>query len=78
MPTCGGDTLPSQRVPKRGTKELMTKLTNANAKSENSEMDIGRLNVRIDKVEEDLVIEKMKIKQVSDDLNKCFDDMLYS
>eukprot|EP00092_Neocalanus_flemingeri_P108615 GFUD01139492.1.p1 GENE.GFUD01139492.1~~GFUD01139492.1.p1 ORF type:complete len:285 (+),score=126.81 GFUD01139492.1:59-913(+) len=58
-------------------KELMTKLTNANEKSEVSEMDIGRLNVRIDKVEEDLVIEKMKIKQVSDDLNKCFDDMLY-
>ena len=40
-------------------------------------MDIGRLNVRIDKVEEDLVIEKTKIQQVSDDLNKCFDDMLY-
>eukprot|EP00092_Neocalanus_flemingeri_P029628 GFUD01032174.1.p1 GENE.GFUD01032174.1~~GFUD01032174.1.p1 ORF type:complete len:285 (+),score=134.29 GFUD01032174.1:59-913(+) len=58
-------------------KELMTKLTNANEKSEVSEMDIGRLNVRIDKVEEDLVIEKSKIKQVSDDLNKCFDDMLY-
>jgi len=58
-------------------KELMTKLANANARSENAEMDIGRLNVRIDKVEEDLVLEKMKIKQVSDDLNKCFDDMLY-
>ena len=40
-------------------------------------MDIQRLNVRIDKVEEDLVVEKMKIKEVSDDLNKCFDDMLY-
>eukprot|EP00092_Neocalanus_flemingeri_P064931 GFUD01078877.1.p1 GENE.GFUD01078877.1~~GFUD01078877.1.p1 ORF type:complete len:285 (+),score=129.75 GFUD01078877.1:61-915(+) len=58
-------------------KELMTKLTNANERSEILEMDIGRLNVRIDKVEEDLVIEKSKIKQVSDDLNKCFDDMLY-
>jgi len=58
-------------------KELMSKLENANVRSENAEMDIGRLNVRIDKVEEDLVIEKMKIKQVSDDLNKIFDDMLY-
>ena len=37
-------------------KELMTKLTNANVRSENAEMDIGRLNVRIDKVEEDLVV----------------------
>jgi len=69
--------LEREEVLQKQIKELMTKLTNANAKSENSEMDIGRLNVRIDKVEEDLVIEKMKIKQVSDDLNKCFDDMLY-
>ena len=54
----------------------MTKLKLADTRSENAEMDIGRLNVRIDKVEEDLVIEKMKIKQVSDDLNKVFDDMM--
>ena len=46
-------------------------------RSENAEMDIGRLNGRIDKVEEDLFIEKTKIQQVSDDLNKCSDDMLY-
>jgi len=69
--------LEREEVLQKQIKELMTKLSNANARSENSEMDIGRLNVRIDKVEEDLVIEKMKIKQVSDDLNKCFDDMLY-
>jgi len=56
-------------------KELITKLKLADTRSENAEMDIGRLNVRIDKVEEDLLIEKMKIKQVSDDLNKVFDDM---
>ena len=58
-------------------RELMSKLKTADTRSENAEMDIGRINVRIDKVEEDLVIEKMKIKGVSDDLNKCFDDMLY-
>ena len=57
-------------------RELNTKLKLADTRSENAEMDIGRLNVRIDKVEEDLVVEKMKIKQVSDDLNKVFDDML--
>ena len=57
-------------------QELMTKLKLADTRSENAEMDIGRLNVRIDKVEEDLVIEKMKIKQVSDDLNKVFNDMM--
>ncbi len=55
----------------------MAKLKIADTRSENAEMDIQRLNVRIDKVEEDLVIEKMKIKGVSDDLNNVFEDMLY-
>jgi len=56
--------------------ELNVKLSMANARSENSEMDIGRLNVRIDKVEEDLIIEKGKIKQVSDELNGLFNSMM--
>ena len=84
----------------------MTKLVMADTRSENAEMDIGRLNVRIDKVdddgdydcggknmtntgfakniqlstppqvEEDLVVEKSKIKQVSDDLNAVFEDLM--
>ena len=58
-------------------RELMSKLKIADTRSENAEMDIGRLNVRIDKVEEDLVIEKSKIKSVSDELNGVFDDMMY-
>merc|ERR1712145_31075 len=41
-----------------------------------AEMNIQRLNVRIDQVEEDLLAEKMKIKKVSDELNQVFDDML--
>lgn len=57
-------------------KELMAKLMAADCRSENAEMDIGRLNVRIDKVEEDLVTEKSKIKQVSDDLNAVFEDLM--
>jgi len=69
--------LEREEILQRQIKELMMKLTQANVRSENAEMDIGRLNVRIDKVEEDLVVEKTKIKQVSDELNKCFDDMLY-
>merc|ERR1712010_412581 len=56
-------------------KELLGKLKLADTRSENSERDIGRLNVRIDKVEEDLVTEKSKIKQVSDDLNAVFTDL---
>ena len=57
-------------------QELIGKLEMADTRSENAEMDIGRLNVRIDKVEEDLVVEKSKIKQVSDDLNAVFDELM--
>lgn len=69
--------LEREEVLQKQIRELLAKLKLADTRSENAEMDIGRLNIRIDKVEEDLVIEKSKIKQVSDDLNKCFDDMLY-
>merc|ERR1719323_388255 len=68
--------LSREEVLQKQIKELMTKLSFANARSENAEMDIGRLNVRIDKVEEDLIIEKGKIKQVSDELNGLFNSMM--
>merc|ERR1719500_382783 len=45
-------------------------------RGENAEMNIQRLNVRIDQVEEDLLSEKYKIKKVSDDLNQTFEDMI--
>jgi len=41
-----------------------------------AEMNIQRLNVRIDQTEEDLLSEKMKIKKISDELNQTFEDML--
>merc|ERR1711892_457731 len=43
---------------------------------EQAEMNIQRLNVRIDQTEEDLLGEKMKIKKMSDELNQTFEDML--
>ena len=56
--------------------ELLYKLKMSDYRGENAEMNIQRLNVRIDQVEEDLLAEKMKIKKVSDELNQVFDDML--
>merc|ERR1712111_291168 len=56
--------------------ELMYKLKASGYRGEQAEMNIQRLNVRIDQVEEDLLAEKMKIKKVSDELNQVFDDML--
>merc|ERR1712013_171762 len=52
--------------------ELLYKLK----RSEQAEMNIQRLNVRIDQVEEDLLGEKYKIKKISDDLNQTFEDMI--
>ena len=56
--------------------ELRIKLKASEYRGEQAEMNIQRLNVRIDQVEEDLLAEKMKIKKVSDELNQVFDDML--
>merc|ERR1712181_51013 len=56
--------------------ELLQKLNASDYRGENAEMNIQRLNVRIDQVEEDLLTEKLKIKKVSDDLNQTFEDMI--
>merc|ERR1712209_395490 len=56
--------------------DLRIKLKASEYRGEQAEMNIQRLNVRIDQVEEDLLAGKMKIKKVSDELNQVFDDML--
>merc|ERR1711910_289135 len=56
--------------------ELRNKLKASDYRGEQAEMNIQRLNVRIDQVEEDLLTEKLKIKKISDELNQTFDDML--
>merc|ERR550534_1622983 len=56
--------------------ELLNKLKRSEYRGEQAEMNIQRLNVRIDQVEEDLLNEKYKIKKISDDLNQTFEDMI--
>jgi len=56
--------------------ELRNKLKASEYRGEQAEMNIQRLNVRIDQTEEDLLAEKLKIKRISDELNQTFDDML--
>jgi chromosome segregation ATPase len=55
---------------------LMGKLKNSEARYEYGEMNITKLNQRIDDIEDDIYREKLKIKKVSDELNETFDDML--
>merc|ERR1719244_1952870 len=56
--------------------DLMDRLKLAELREENATMNIQRLNVRIDQTEEDLLNEKLKIKDVSDNLDNVFTDML--
>ena len=56
--------------------ELAYKLKRSEYRGEQAEMNIQRLNVRIDRVEEDLLSEKCKIKKISDELNQTFEDMI--
>merc|ERR1712072_925191 len=55
---------------------LMERLKIAEARYEYGEMNITKLNHRIDDIEDEIYREKLKIKKVSDELNETFDDML--
>jgi len=54
----------------------MERLKLAEARYEYGEMNITKLNHRIDDIEDEIYREKLKIKKVSDELNETFDDML--
>ena len=55
---------------------LITKLKAAEARYEYGEMNITKLNQRIDDIEDEIYREKIKIKKVADELGDTFDDML--
>merc|ERR1712051_622035 len=55
---------------------LMERLMVAEARFEYGEMNVSKLNLRIDDIEDEIYREKLKIKKVSDELNETFDDML--
>ena len=51
------------------------RLKAAETEAENSEMNIQRLNIRIDQIEDELIHEKLKIKKISDDVDGTFKQM---
>jgi len=55
---------------------LMERKTFAEARYEYGEMNITKLNHRIDDIEDEIYREKFKIKKLSDELADTFDDML--
>jgi len=55
---------------------LQNKFKITEAKFEYGEMNITKLNQRIDDIEDEIYREKLKIKKCSDELDDTFDDML--
>jgi len=55
---------------------LQSKYKVTEAKFEYGEMNITKLNQRIDDIEDEIYREKLKIKRCSDELDDTFDDML--
>ena len=55
---------------------LVQSLKAAVNRDESATMNIQRLNIRIDQIEEDLLNEKLKIKKLSDEVDSTFDDMI--
>merc|ERR1712173_567039 len=56
--------------------QLLERFKHGEARYEYGEMNITKLNHRIDDIEDEIYREKLKIKKVSDELNETFDDML--
>ena len=56
-------------------KNSFRRLKMAETRAETSEMNIQRLNIRIDQIEDELIHEKMKIQGISDDVNGTFIQM---
>jgi len=55
---------------------LQSKYKTTEARFEYGEMNITKLNQRIDDIEDEIYREKIKIKKVADELGDTFDDML--
>merc|ERR1719189_1744600 len=57
-------------------QNLLQSLKAAVNRDESATMNIQRMNIRIDQIEEDLLNEKLKIKKLSDEVDSTLDDML--
>ena len=55
---------------------IQNKFKSAEGRYEYGEMNITKLNQRIDDIEDEIYREKLKIKKCSDELDDTFDDMI--
>merc|ERR1739844_310834 len=72
----------AEKAPEREEKlvekiyNLQTKYKSTEARFEYGEMNITKLNQRIDDIEDEIYREKLKIQKCSDELGDTFDDMI--
>merc|ERR1711936_85780 len=57
-------------------KQINIRLKQAESRSEYAEMNISKLHLRIDDLEDEIIREKMKINAVSSQLDDTFNEML--
>merc|ERR1712177_43446 len=57
-------------------RQIMERLKAGEARYEYGEMNITKLNHRIDDIEDEIYREKLKSRKVADELSDTFDDML--
>ena len=58
-------------------KQIQIRLKQAESRSEYAEMNISKLHLRIDDLEDEIIREKMKINAVSGQLDDTFTEMLH-
>merc|ERR1712037_5544 len=58
-------------------KQIQIRLKQAESRSEYAEMNISKLHLRIDDLEDEIIREKMKINAVSGQLDDTFNEMLH-
>ena len=57
-------------------KIINNRLKDTEAKSEYAEMNISKLHLRIDELEDEIIREKMKINALANQLDDTFNEML--
>merc|ERR1712050_689260 len=70
------DALEREEMLKDKILQLQQKYKAAEARFEYGEMNITKLNHKIDEIEDEIYREKMKIKKCADQLDETFDDMI--
>ena len=57
-------------------RHLMLRLKDAESRAEYGEMNVQRIHLQIDQLEDELIAQKQKSKAINDELQDAFNDMV--